>query len=159
MIIVGVDPGLSGGIVAMENSTIFLKKVMPIISTPKREYDINKIVDIFKIINKHNIDLVMIEKQQVRPVSGKRACFMTGGGYYLLRGILAALEIPYELTTPQAWMKELQINSKEGKGSIMFCMNKYPKEDFTATERSRKSHDGLTDATCIALYGERRITK
>lgn len=159
-IIIGIDPGLNGAIVGINNSKIMFKTVMPTLNTPKKEYNINELVNIFNMLKSNdNIELAVIEKQGVRPISGKRACFLTGGGYYLLKGILTALEIPYEVVNPQTWMKEFSIKSKDKKGSVLFCLSKYPSVDFTVTERSKKPHDGITDAVCIALYGERRLVK
>ena len=36
--------------------------------------------------------------------------------------------------------------------SILFCKRKFPNVDLTPTERSKKPHDGLSDALCMAYY-------
>lgn len=165
MIFVGIDNGLNGGIVAMDDTEMFLfNDVMPILNSGKKSYDINKISKIFDIFNtKAKADkdriVVMLEEAYVRPISGKKACFSTGFGYGLMQGLLIAYEIPYEIIRSQMWMKELGINSKGGKGSIAFCKQRFPNEKWTATDRSKKPHDGKTDACGLALFGLRKYSQ
>jgi len=156
MLYVGIDNGLNGGIVVInEKQEVVLKIVMPTIKCKgKTEYDVNSITELFDDWFGTNVCFAVLEKAHVRPISGKRACFMNGFGYGLLQGLLN--NISYEIISPQVWMKELGINSKDEKGSIKYCLKKYPKERWTATERCKKYHDGLTDAACMAVYCYRR---
>jgi len=129
--------------------------IMPTIKlNGKNEFDIFGIVNIFK--EKYMKDtIVILEKAAPRPISGKRACFMTGGGYYLMQGILSSLNIPYEIVTPQLWQKTLLKGLKENttkEASIKFCQQRFPYIDLTKPGRSKKPHDGLADALCMALY-------
>lgn len=151
---IGIDNGLNGGIVCIDNEQkIVWKKTMPVIKDKgKTEYSIYEIIKLFEEVVVPEKVKVHLEKAYVRPISGKRACFMNGYGYGLIQGILESLNLSYEIVTPQTWMKNLEINSKNGKGSILFCQRKWPKEKWCATERSKKPHDGLTDAACLALY-------
>ncbi len=163
MMYIGVDLGLSGGIVILdENQRVIHKYVMPIIKIKgKSEYDIKTIVQILQgIAIPAAIDDIkvyaVLEKSHVRPISGKRACFTNGFGYGLMQGILESIGISYEIVKPQTWMKELEIDSKDKKGSILFCQRKWPDVDWRATERCTKVHDGLTDGAGLALYCYRR---
>lgn len=157
MIFVGIDNGLSGAIVAINNDeTILFDTVMPVIGKPK-EYNVNEIVRLFKehFGDRKNL-YVALEKAHVRPVSGKRACFSTGEGYGAMKGILGSLGISYIIVTPQAWIKHIIGSStKDKKPSIMYCQRKYPNHNWAATERSKKISDGLTDACALALYAKR----
>ena len=158
MIYIGIDGGLNGGIACInESQKVQILKVMPVIKMKgKTEFDINGIVNFFKSLPKDS--LVVLEKAAPRPISGKRACFMTGAGYYLIQGILSSLDISYEIVTPQRWQKELLKGLKANdtkQASIMFCQRKFPGVDLTPTERSTKAHDGLSDALCIALFSYR----
>jgi hypothetical protein len=152
---IGIDGGLNGGIVIIdENQQVINKFVMPTLkSDNKTHYDAKRIVEIFKTLNEKENIKVILEKSHVRPISGKRASFMTGFGYGLMQGILESLGISYEIVKPQTWMKELEITSTDEKGSILFCQRKWPNEKWTATERCTIAHTGLTDAACLALYG------
>jgi hypothetical protein len=157
---IGIDNGLNGGIVMLDkNQNILYKYIMPTIKIGgKSEYDVQNIIRILNVLEPAEA-FVCLEKSHVRPVSGKRACFMNGFGYGLMQGIIESIGMSYEIVKPQVWMKELEIDSKDTKGSIPFCQRKWPKENWTATEKSKKPHDGLTDAACLALYNFRRNKK
>ena len=157
MMYIGIDNGLSGGIVMLdENQKVINKYIMPVIKIKgKNEYDVRRIVEILNVSEPVDI-FCCIEKQHVRPISGKRACFTNGFGFGLFQGILESIGISYEIVKPQTWMKELEIDSKDKKGSISFCQRKWPDIDWRATERCTKVHDGLTDGAGLALYCYRR---
>ena len=166
-IYIGIDPGLNGGIVVIdETEKVLYKQIMPTVDGNKKDYDIKGIHQmLFGFVfgprqkyTRGNV-VVILEKQYVRPVSGKRSCWMNGFGYGLLKMSINVHEYQTEIVNPQTWMKGLGISSKDGKGSVKYCLDKYPGEDWTATERSKKPHDGMTDAACIALFGKRLIRK
>lgn len=164
-IFVGIDGGLNGGIVVIDDTQVVLHKyIMPTIKLRgKKEFDINSIVDIFcRLKSKYGKDIhVALEHAHVRPVSGKRACFTTGGGYYLLQGVLSCLGISFEIVPPKKWQKELLsgLGTDTKQASIMYCRQKWPHISWTPTERSKKDHDGLTDAAGLAVYAFRRNKK
>jgi hypothetical protein len=122
-------------------------------------YDVKGIVNFFQSLMLKHMDtqiFVCLEKSYTRPVQGIRSAFNTGYGYGIMQGVLEALKISYMTVTPQVWMKEFEINSKNEKGSILFCQRKYPNEKWTATDRCKKSHDGMCDAAVISLYCYRK---
>jgi hypothetical protein len=155
---VGIDNGLNGGIVVLDDAqTVLYKYVMPtIMLRGKKEFDVKTIVNIFINLKGNYVkDIhVALEQAHVRPVSGKRACFTTGGGYYLMQGILTTLGISFEIVPPRKWQKELLsgLGTDTKQASIMYCRQKWPQVKWTATEKSKKDHDGLTDAACLAVY-------
>jgi len=154
---VGVDNGLNGGIVVIdENQKILHKWIMPVIKIKnKNEFDIQSIVYIFKeIIEYDTLTFVCLEHAHVRPISGKRACFTTGFCFGLIQGILEGLNISYEIVNPKVWQKDIFQGtvSDTKNASIVFCQRKWPDVDWTKSERSKKIHDGITDAACMALY-------
>jgi len=158
---IGIDNGLNGGIVAIdENQNIIKKYIMPVIKIGnKNEFDVQKIADIFVKCSIHQPRIyVCLEHAHVRPISGKRACFTTGFCFGLMQGILETLDISYEIVNPKVWQKDIFQGtvSDTKQASIIFCQRKWPNEDWTATERSKKSHDGMTDAACMALYCYRK---
>lgn len=156
MIIAGVDPGLSGGIAIIQQllgSTEYHVQPMPVTGEKKRSIQLQPIAELFKL---WQIDLVVIEKVHAMPKQGVSSCFTFGKGYGQIQGICAGLFIPFVLVTPQQW-KKIVLNGYDWKGdksmSIKYCQQKYPNINLKATERSRKPHDGICDALCIAEYG------
>jgi len=159
MLFVGIDNGLNGGIAIINNAqSVMGKWIMPVIKGNKTEYDVNRIVEILKEVTDKRTTFVMLEKAHVRPISGKRACFMNGFGYGLMQGILSSLGMSYEIVDPKVWQKELfeGVTNDTKTASINFCKKKFPDIDLKATEKSSKDHDGIADALCMAVYCYRK---
>ena len=161
-IYVGIDNGLSGAIVAINsNQNVIEKWIMPVTKGKGgTQYNLNGIIDIMLQLKSHKGNIfVMLEKAHVRPVSGKRASFMTGYGYGVMQALLTSLKLPYEIINPSVWQKEILIGlnrDDKKQASIMFCQQKFPDVDLTPTERSKKPSDGLSDALCMAVYCYRK---
>lgn len=154
--IIGIDPGINGGISVLDrNNNIVFKSVMPVIGTSRKEYDI---INIYNILNKYKNSICYLEKAQPRFKDGSKQAFKTGFGFGVLQSILVCLKIPHEIISPKQWQKEIfkGLDSKDTKkASVLFCKRRWIEEDWTPTQRAKKEHDGITDATCIAYYGAR----
>jgi hypothetical protein len=162
-LLIGIDNGVNGGIACINrNKEIMFKYVMPVFkgSGSKKEYDIQGII---KILNKVQIQntsvLVILEKAQAMMRDGKTQAFKTGYGFGVIEGVLVALKIPYEVVAVKTWQRHMLsgISTNTKTASIQFCKRQWPDIDLTATEKSRKDHDGMSDALCIAEYGRRYL--
>ena len=158
---IGIDNGLNGGIVIIDDTEcVVTRLIMPTIKIKKKnEFDVNTLVRFFVALNREYSNVnVMLEQAHVRPISGKRASFTTGFCFGMMQGLMGALGISYEIVSPQTWQKEiLKKTGKDSKQeSISFCLRKWPSINWCATEKSKKPHDGLTDAACMALYCYRK---
>jgi len=159
---IGIDNGLKGGITIInEEEKIIVSTVMPVI---EGKYNLEGIVKFLReyvdraYVNEDEV-FIAIEQAHPRPISGKRACFMTGYGYGVIKGIVETLGVSYGEVSPRKWMKDLGLSSKEKKGSVAFCLKKYPKHDWKATDRCRIVHDGMTDSCCVALWCKMELEK
>jgi len=145
--VIGIDPGLSGGIAVIDNGHVIAIHKMPVVkSGSKREIDPYIFTDILKQYDGHFV--ATIEKVHAMPGQGVTSMFNFGMGFGTLKGALAALSIPILFATPQAWQKGLfsGIDAKLGKKrSIVYCKSRWPNVG--------KWTDGTADAACIALYG------
>ena len=154
----GIDNGLNGGIVVInDKQEIVVKYIMPVIKGEKTEFNFNEIANIFNYLNERFSPeglFVCLEKAHVRPVQGIRSAFTTGLCLGMFQGVLASNGISYEVINPTVWMKKVFEGHKteDKKASVQWCQKKWPKEVWTSTERSKKIHDGLTDAACMAYY-------
>lgn len=133
---------------------------MPTIKvTSGNTYDIKRIAEILKFLSLENKEIkkhFFLERAQVRPISGKRSCFTNGYCFGIFEGILTSLGVSYEIITPQKWMNGIGLSKKsdkKDKPSIEWCIKKFPKINWKKSDRSKKHHDGLTDACCISYYG------
>lgn len=150
MSIVGIDPGLKGGIVVIrpDGTTDGIK--MPVIKRKGgASLDLGEIAFQLKELG---ATLVFIERVHAMPKQGVTSVFTFGMGLGGLMGVCAGLEIPYDMVLPQRWQKEVLagIDTALGKGRAMiYCRRRWP--DKTLYHK----HDGVADAACIAEYGRR----
>lgn len=167
MIFIGIDPGLKGGIACIQADGSLQLFPMPTIG--EREYDVYELKRILleamgrnteatDLSDVRNRILLTFERQHALPGQGLTSSLKTGIGYGILLGLVAGLEIPHQVVPAQTWQKALftglntKLDTKE-KSEIV-AKRLFPSADFRRTERSRKGHDGLYDATCLAYYGK-----
>jgi len=162
---VGVDPGLSGAIVALaaaeQHHTLRVadSTMMPVIDIGsarrrrRRELDVTAIVAWLQALGRPDDMLVAVEAQQAMPKQGVASTFRTGMGYGMLRGALLACAIPHVVVTAAMWPKTILRGCPgAGKGrAIAYVQARFPALDLTPGRR-RKPHDGLADAACLAVY-------
>src|ERR1035437_10078599 len=161
MKILGVDNGLSGGLVIVEDGKLAHMLVTPtvLVKASKREFNEDAIV---AFIEKHKPDHVFLEKAQSMPGQGVSSMLSIGLGYGTYRGILAALKLPRTLVHPKTWQKVMfqDLPKTDTKAmSHIVCMRLWPGMSWLASERCKKAHDGLTDAAMIAMYGFRLLNR
>ncbi len=144
--IVGIDPGKSGGVasISREVATAF---PMPILG---KEIDGAALGYWLRCVSP---ETVIIEKSQAMPGQGVTSMFNYGAGFGRLLGICEALGLPYRLVTPQRWKGVvLAGTAKDKDAAISFVRRAYPSINLTPG-RKRKAHDGIADAVCLAEYG------
>ena len=156
MIIIGIDPGKSGGICIFDGEILKEVRTMPIYEQKngKETIDFKKVSEILKI---NKPDKVYIEKVGAMPRTGNQfnvqfSDLQLGG----LHGICAALEIELITVTPQKWKKYIlteKYDHIEKEGTIAFCQDMFPKTNLLATPRSKVQHNGICDAIAIGYFG------
>lgn len=160
---IGIDPGINGGMVCLDQAgNIRRKTVMPIIKVgTKNKLDPRGIIDWFKqCFTEEEIRIVAIEEQRPMHKQGITSTFSIGRGYGILEGIVAALDIPYELIRAVDWQREMFRGFPKGKTkelSVRVAQQLYPKEDFKRSIRCTKLHDGMTDSCLLAEHIRRKI--
>lgn len=149
MKIVTIDPGKTGGLAFGDERTIHEIYVMP--------EDIGQTI---ALIKKHSPVLCWLEASQPMPKQGVRSVFTYGQHFGELIGALRGLLIPIRMIRPTVWTKEIHrgySGSDPKAKSKTAAFNLYPHLNFLASDRSRKSHEGLIDAVCLYEYAKREI--
>lgn len=157
MIYLGIDPGLKGGIACIQEDGSLELFPMPVIG--EKEYDI---YELRRILTSFRPDhgtgcFLLFERQHSKPGQGLTSSLKTGIGYGILLGLVAGLEIPHQVVPAATWQRALftglsaKLDTKD-KSEIV-AKRLFPSADFRKSSRARKSHDGLTDAACLAYYG------
>ena len=143
--IIGIDPGLDGGIAILNGSHIELLETVPTETKGgfiKRQVDAQKLSNILRV---YPDAVCYLEKVASRPGQGVGSVFSFGDTYGAIRGVLGALNIPTYYVSPQTWKKELKISSKED--SLKAIKDLYPLLKW------RKKDHNLAEAILIAMYG------
>ena len=154
MIILGIDPGLSGALAfydTVDHSLILHD--MPVVEMvrngkTKREVSPHLIAEIITG-NPKQTARAYVERVSAMPGQGVTSVFSFGRSSGIIEGALAAIGIPYTLVTPQAWMKATGIRAGKD-GSRQRAMEVFP---MHADLFARKKDDGRSDASLIAYYG------
>ena len=160
---IGIDPGISGGLTCLdEMGNIIKKTVMPTIKIgTKNRIDVSALTQWIKdCAGEEDIRMIAIEIQRPMHKQGVTSTFTTGQGYGILEGIVAALDIPYDLVNPKHWQNEMfkgmpKGNTKESSKKV--AQRLFPKENFKKSDKCTNLHDGLTDSSLIAEYTRRKI--
>ena len=152
MIILGIDPGLSGALALYDHAA----GKLDIHDCPLADDNGKKTMflpGIAMIIAEGRIGKCVIERAQAMPKQGVSGMFNYGRGYGCYLGILAALKVPYDRVTPQVWKKSLNVPSDKD------ATRARASELLPAHSQlwMRKKDHGRAEAALIAYYGATRL--
>ncbi len=154
--IVGVDPGLSGAIVALPSMG---KPVLWVMPTIGKEIAFGKIAEYLRAANdRFDPAHVFLERSQAFPKMGVCSAFSYGASYWGVLAICAALEIPVTTVAPVKWHRAL-VSGTDGtpKGrALIACERLFPGVELRVG-KARNAHEGLVDSLLIAEFGRRQL--
>lgn len=119
MIIIGIDPGLSGAITALSRADWSVIEAMRMPVVPDLGKNIVDAHALCAFIKKHQAMgpvHVNIERVHSMPTDGAAGAFSFGMAYGAALTVLAVLGVPITKVTPQAWKKASGTN--RGPGAI-----------------------------------------
>lgn len=149
MTVVGIDPGKNGGLAAIADDGK-LSEVVPM-PTDDNGIDFNAVAAFFK---KHNPSVIYMENVHAMPGQGVTSMFNFGFSTGGLHGAARALSFDVKTVNPRTWQKTLMGDAKhEKEDTIAYVTNLFPGVNLLATKRSKKPHDGMSDAIAIAYFG------
>ncbi len=149
MIVLGIDPGLQGGLALLTDFSVFWVLPMPLQHTPHGDIADSKAL--LTILTKNKPDLVVVERQQAYPKDRKKGIFTLGRGYGQIEAAINISLLPAIYPLPTEWKKETLKGTKMDKQAcIGWVQSRFPEIDICI---KGKPHDGLADAIAIAYYG------
>lgn len=153
MIILGIDPGLSGALCLMGDVTHHSEIIdIPTFSLSrngknKREVDA---IGLSNAINEHlPIKHCFIEQVGAMPGQGVSSVFAFGKSYGVIIGVLAARGIPVTYVHPRVWKKALGVPAAKD-GARARASQLLPR---LSAKWSRAKDDGRAEAALIAYWG------
>ena len=153
MIIIGIDPGVSGAICILTDGKITEIYEMPtMIDGKKNKKQVNG-AEITNIINKELVNEkdinVVIEHVSAMPGQGVTSMFNFGQSFGVLKGICAALKLPVHFIRPVKWKKHFNLINTEKDASRTKVIEVFP---YISSKISKKKDANKADAILIARF-------
>ena len=155
MLIIGVDPGISGSICFLEDGKILDVIEMPtMIEGKKNKRQVNGAQiynEITKIINRFDKQSVrvVIEQVSAMPGQGVTSMFNFGQSFGILKGICSAMQLPVYFIRPAKWKKYFNLIKSEKDASRTKAIEIFP---YFSSQLSKKKDSNKADAILIASF-------
>jgi len=155
MLIIGIDPGLSGSICFFEDGKIIDVIEMPTMTEGKKnKKQVNGaqlynefLKRISKIDNKKI--RVVIEQVSAMPGQGVTSMFNFGQSFGILKGICSAMRLPMYFVRPAKWKKYFSLINSEKDASRTKAIQIFP---YFSSQLSKKKDSNKADAILIASF-------
>tara|TARA_B100001121_G_scaffold299524_1_gene308369 strand:- start:3308 stop:3802 length:495 start_codon:yes stop_codon:yes gene_type:complete len=155
MLIIGIDPGISGSICFFENGKIHDVVEMPTMTDGKKnKRQVNGAQVYNEIINRINKfekkDIrVVIEQVSAMPGQGVTSMFNFGQSFGILKGICSAMQLPLYFVRPAKWKKYFGLINSEKDASRTKVIEMFP---YFSAQLSKKKDSNKADAILIASF-------
>ena len=155
MLIIGIDPGMSGSICFFEDGKIIDVIEMPTMTDGKKNKRqvngsqiYNEIYSRIDKIEKKNIRTV-IEQVSAMPGQGVTSMFNFGQSFGILKGICSAMQLPMYFVRPAKWKKYFGLINSEKDASRTRAIEMFP---YFSSQLSKKKDSNKADAILIASF-------
>ena len=155
MLVIGIDPGISGSICFFKDGEIIDVVEMPIMTEGKKNKKqvngsqiYNEILERTKKIDKKDIKVV-IEQVSAMPGQGVTSMFNFGQSYGILKGICSAMQLPMYFVRPAKWKKYFNLINSEKDASRTRAIEIFP---YFSGQLSRKKDSNKADAILISSF-------
>jgi len=155
MLIIGIDPGISGALCFFEDGQVKEIIDMPVMADGKKnKRQINgpqTYNEISKRINKlpKKDIVVVIEQVSAMPGQGVTSMFNFGQSFGVLKGICSAMQLSMHFVRPAKWKKYFGLIKTEKDASRTKVIEIFP---YISSQLSRKKDSNKADAILIASF-------
>ena len=155
MLIIGIDPGISGSICFLKDGKIVDVIEMPTMTEGKKNKKqvngsqiFNEISERIKKLDKRDIKIV-IEQVSAMPGQGVTSMFNFGQSFGILKGLCSAMQLSMYFVRPIKWKKYFNLINSEKDASRTRAIEIFP--NFSG-QLSRKKDSNKADAILIASF-------
>ena len=155
MLIIGIDPGITGSICFFEDGKVLEVLDMPNMAEGKKNKRqvngaqiYNEIFNRTKNYSKKNIK-VIIENVSAMPGQGVTSMFNFGQSFGVLKGICSAMQLSMYFVRPAKWKKYFNLINTEKDASRTKVIEIFP---YISQQLSRKKDSNKADAILIASF-------
>ena len=155
MLIIGIDPGISGAVCFFEDGKILDIIEMPTMSEGKKNKKqvngnqlFNEIRSRLHEINQEHVSVV-VEHVSAMPGQGVTSMFNFGQSFGVIKGICSAMQLPIHFVRPTKWKKYFNLIKTSKDASRSRAIELFPK---VSEKLKRKKDSNKADAILIASY-------
>ncbi len=155
MLIIGIDPGISGSICFFKDGKITDVIEMPSMADGKKNKRqvngsqvYNEISLRIKNLNKNEVKVV-IEQVSAMPGQGVTSMFNFGQSFGILKGICSAMQLSMHFVRPTKWKKYFNLINSEKDASRTKAIEIFP---YISSELSKKKDANKADAILLASF-------
>ena len=155
MLIIGIDPGISGAICFFEDGQVKEIIDMPVMADGKKNkrqvngpQTYNEISKRINKLPKKDI-IVVIEQVSAMPGQGVTSMFNFGQSFGVLKGICSAMQLSMHFVRPAKWKKYFGLIKTEKDASRTKVIEIFP---YISSQLSRKKDSNKADAILIASF-------
>ena len=162
MLIIGIDPGISGAICFMEKGRIIDVIDMPSMADGKKNKKQVNGSQIFNEISRYTKDKsiedikVIIEHVSAMPGQGVTSMFNFGQSFGILKGVCSAMNLSMHFVRPVKWKKHFKLINSSKDASRTKAIEIFP---YFSVNLSKKKDANKADAILIASYFEETFIK
>ena len=155
MLIIGIDPGISGSICFFEDGKILDVIEMPTMNEGKKNKRqvngaqiYNEITDRINKSQKQDVRVV-VEQVSAMPGQGVTSMFNFGQSFGIIKGICSAMQLPLYFVRPAKWKKYFNLIKSEKDASRTRAIEIFP---YFSSHLSKKKDSNKADAILIASF-------
>ena len=155
MLIIGIDPGISGAICFFENGEVKEIIEMPTMADGKKNKKqingtqiYNEILGRIRNFPKKDI-FVVIEQVSAMPGQGVTSMFNFGQSFGVIKGICSAMQLSTYFIRPVKWKKYFGLIKSEKDASRTKAIEIFP---YISSNLSKKKDANKADAILIASF-------
>ena len=155
MLIIGIDPGISGAICFFENGEIKDVIDMPSMADGKKNKRQINGPQIFNEIDSRITDVakknifVVVEHVTAMPGQGVTSMFNFGQSFGVIKGLCSAMQLPIYFVRPVKWKKYFNLIKTEKDASRTKAIEIFP---YISLKLSKKKDCNKADAILIASF-------
>jgi len=151
MLIIAIDPGLTGAVSALRDGAFLGVEDMPTVAkgsgSVKREVDPAGLKRLIRAwMQPDESTTAVLEQVGAMPSQGVSSTFSLGDSYGSARAVIATSTIPLTLVSPVTWKKYFKLDRDKEKSRALAIRL------FPSAPLHLKKHDGRSEALLLALW-------
>ena len=155
MIRIGIDPGISGAIAAIDDhDNVILLRDMPAMPRLHGKGEMVNGAELASIImdaRAGNDSIVYLEQVAAMPGQGVTSMFHFGESVGIILGVLQTLQCRYVMVKPQRWKGLAGLSRLDKDAARTLAIQLFPS---ISDKLTRKKDIGRADALLIAMFGK-----